>query len=94
VCGFLIETIQYQIATRRSEMSTNSNVREVAENLHNDSEAQKGFFNKSKIIDGIAMIAAEVIGTALLMFFGCMGCIDWIQMPGNYKISKLVFLVI
>jgi hypothetical protein len=63
-------------------MSTTSDVR-GSENSQNENEAQKKALKKSRIINGIAMVAAEVIGTALLLFFGCMGCIDWIQMPGT-----------
>lgn len=32
----------------------------------------------------MVMIAAEFLGTAALVFFGCMASIDWIGMPGLY----------
>lgn len=38
----------------------------------------KSNFNKK-----LTMIIAEFIGTACLVFFGCMGCMDWIKMPGT-----------
>lgn len=33
--------------------------------------------------DQICMLLAETLGTGLLVFFGCMGCIDWFDMPGK-----------
>lgn len=44
---------------------------------------------KSSVLkDKICMIGAEFLGTLLLVLFGCMGTIDWIQMPGkNLKIT-------
>lgn len=74
----------------RSEHSTNLSIRDDSVNRNDDnnvSDAMRSFvlgdMPKSEIIDKICMICAEVIGTGLLVFFGCMGCIDWIQMPGN-----------
>jgi hypothetical protein len=37
---------------------------------------------KSNLNKTIVMLISEFIGTAFLVFFGCMGCIDWIKMPG------------
>lgn len=34
----------------------------------------------------VQMLIAEVIGTGLLVFFGCIGCIDWFQMTGQLEI--------
>lgn len=38
---------------------------------------------KSNCNKKLIMIIAEFIGTACLVFFGCMGCMDWIKMPGK-----------
>lgn len=37
----------------------------------------------SPLKDKLCMIGAEFLGTLLLILFGCMGTIDWIQMPGD-----------
>lgn len=70
-------------------MSTNLNVRDLSENSNDDNTSIATIENKKKkeLIDKICMAAAEVIGTGLLTFFGCMGCIDWIQMPGKKQIK-------
>lgn len=31
----------------------------------------------NRAVDGIAMFLAELLGTALLIFLGCSGCISW-----------------
>jgi hypothetical protein len=39
---------------------------------------------KSSVIKfKISSIFAEFMGTLILVLFGCMGTIDWIQMPGK-----------
>uniref|UniRef100_T1GER8 Aquaporin n=1 Tax=Megaselia scalaris TaxID=36166 RepID=T1GER8_MEGSC len=55
---------------------------------------------KAKVLDMISIFLAELIGTALLVFFGCMGCIDFnngdsIQMTNSlFQISVVFGLVI
>ncbi|KAL5286299.1 hypothetical protein ACFFRR_007747 [Megaselia abdita] len=52
---------------------------------------------KSKVLDLISIFLAELIGTALLVFFGCMGCIDNsdMGMTNNlFQISVVFGLVI
>ena len=34
--------------------------------------------------DKMVMLLAEALGTGLLVFFGCMGCINWFDMPGKF----------
>lgn len=33
----------------------------------------------------LQMLVAEAMGTATLVFWGCMGCIDWWGLPGKEK---------
>lgn len=49
--------------------------------------------------DRTRMFGAEVIGTAMLVFFGCMGCIDWfgslgIQPPLNFGLTVMFVIQI
>lgn len=39
----------------------------------------------SKTVDIIAVFLAELIGTALLMFLGCMSCIPWNGPPSGLQ---------
>lgn len=41
---------------------------------------------KMKLKQQLIMLTGEFIGTAMLVFFGCIGCIDW-----GYNSSKLTF---
>lgn len=74
-------------------MSNNLDERDRSESIHDDKMSITTIKNKNKkeLIDKISMVAAEVIGTGLLVFIGCMGCIDWIQMPGLPIASALHF---
>lgn len=47
-------------------------------------ESSESLKKKKDYNNKVKMLIAEFIGTACLMFFGCMGCIDWIQMPGKF----------
>lgn len=43
------------------------------------------------------MVAAEVVGTSMLLFFGCMGTIDWfgslgIQPPLNFGLTVMFII--
>jgi hypothetical protein len=73
------------------EMSTNLTIRDQSENPNGDNFSigtkalvpeDKKFVSK----DCICMLVAELIGTFCLIFFGCMGTLDWIQMPGKMNI--------
>lgn len=33
----------------------------------------------------LQMLVAEAMGTGTLVFWGCMGCIDWWGLPGKKK---------
>lgn len=35
------------------------------------------------------MVAAEFLGTAALVFFGCMAAVDWIGMPGLWFLRNI-----
>ena len=74
-------------------MSTNLTIRDQSENPSGDDLSAGAATlvpdaKKSELKDCICMLAAEFIGTFCLLFFGCMGTLDWIQMPGK-KFSKL-----
>lgn len=52
---------------------------------------------KAKVLDMISVFLAELIGTAMLVFFGCMGCIDFPEfgMTNNlFQISVVFGLVV
>lgn len=76
-------------------MSTNLNVRDLSENSNDDNSTSIATTIENKkrkeVIDKICMIAAEVIGTGLLTFFGCMGCINWFQTTGFNMVAPLNF---
>lgn len=40
----------------------------------------------AKTTDVIAIFLGELLGTALLLFLGCMGCISWGKEPNNLQI--------
>lgn len=42
-------------------------------------------------IDKVAIFLAELIGTSMLMFLGCMGCISWNGQPVSGFQSSLTF---
>lgn len=44
---------------------------------------------KSNFCKTLTVLGAEFIGTACLVFFGCMGCIDWIQLPGIFGSNSI-----
>ena len=73
-------------------MSTNLNVRDLSENSNDDNTSITIENKKRKeLIDKICMVAAEVIGTGLLTFFGCMGCINWFGITGFNIVAPLNF---
>lgn len=39
----------------------------------------------------VAMFLAELLGTALLIFLGCMGCLSWNDQPPNPLQSAITF---
>ena len=45
----------------------------------------------TKAIDKIAMFLAELLGTALLLFLGCMGCMSWTGQPTSSFQSAFTF---
>lgn len=65
----------------------------IHHHLHQNNEALKNYQvddtkNTAKkkeltLTDKITMLLAETMGTGLLVFFGCMGCINWFDMPGK-----------
>lgn len=70
------------------KMSTNLTIRDQSENPSSENHTtKKNYFlsdtNKAELKNCICMLLAELVGTFCLLFFGCMGCIDWIQMPGE-----------
>lgn len=46
---------------------------------------------KIKTVDKVAMFLAELIGTAMLMFLGCMGCLTWNGQPPSAFQSSMTF---
>lgn len=42
-------------------------------------------------VDKVAIFLAELVGTAMLMFLGCMGCLSWDGHPTNNVQSSLTF---
>ena len=36
--------------------------------------------------DKLIMIVGEFVGTAMLVFFGCIGCVDWGNISSEYSI--------
>lgn len=52
----------------------------------------------NKAVDVISLFLAELIGTALLMFLGCMSCIPWNGPPnalqGSLAFGMVVMLII
>lgn len=71
-------------------MSTNLPIRDQSENPNNENvaiETNSLVHEKEKIElrDCICMLAAEFVGTFSLLFFGCMGTIDW---PGEKREKK------
>ncbi len=65
-------------------------------NDKNNDNSSVGTNNKEKkmrnLKECLTMLAAEFVGTFLLVFFGCMGLIDWAQMPGNNDAKTRVHL--
>lgn len=45
----------------------------------------------SKTVDKIAMFLAELLGTAMLIFLGCMGCLSWNGQPPSSLQSSFTF---
>lgn len=45
----------------------------------------------NKKFDQIAMFLAELLGTAMLIFLGCAGCLPWNGQPPNPLQSALTF---
>lgn len=45
----------------------------------------------SKAADKVAMFLAELLGTALLIFLGCTGCLSWNGQPPSPLQSSLTF---
>lgn len=45
----------------------------------------------NKRVDNVAIFLAELIGTAMLMFLGCMGCFSWDGEKVNGLQSSLTF---
>lgn len=37
--------------------------------------------------DAVSLFLSEIIGTALLVFIGCMGCLPWGQSNNNFTSS-------
>lgn len=70
-------------------MSTNLTIRDQSENPNGDNFSMGTNKlvpedKKSSVLkDCICMLLAELVGTFCLLFFGCMGTLDWIQMPGK-----------
>lgn len=53
----------------------------------------------NKTVDVISLFLAELLGTALLMFLGCMSCISWDDVPpsplqGSLAFGMVVMLII
>lgn len=40
----------------------------------------------TKTADTVALFLSELLGTALLLFLGCMGCLSWGKEPNNLQI--------
>lgn len=69
-------------------MSTNLTIRDHSENPNSDNfsvrtNTLESEYKRSVLKNCICMLAAEFIGTFCLLLFGCMGTLDWIQMPGK-----------
>jgi aquaporin rerated protein, invertebrate len=51
-----------------------------------------------KLLDKACMVLAEVIGTGMLMFFGCMGTVGWggvpagIGAPINFGLTVMIII--
>lgn len=45
----------------------------------------------TKTVDKVAMFLAELIGTAMLIFIGCMGCLSWNGQPPSSLQSSFTF---
>lgn len=45
----------------------------------------------TKTVDKVAMFLAELIGTAMLIFLGCMGCLSWNGQPPSSIQSSFTF---
>lgn len=41
----------------------------------------------SKTADTVALFLGELLGTALLLFLGCMGCLSWGKEPNNLQVT-------
>lgn len=48
----------------------------------------------SKLTDNVSLFLGELLGTAMLMFLGCMGCISWGKEPNNLQIVISFGLVV
>ena len=48
---------------------------------------EKGLKKNSemKLCDKLIMLTGEFIGTAMLVFFGCIGCIDWGNISSKFQ---------
>jgi hypothetical protein len=78
---------------KKLSMSTDLTIRDQSENPNSEhfsisTNELVPEDKRSVLKDCICMLAAEFIGTFCLMFFGCMGTLDWIQMPGKMNICS------
>lgn len=53
----------------------------------------------NKTLDKVAMFLAELLGTAMLIFMGCMGCLSWNGQPpspaqASFTFGMVVMLII
>lgn len=48
----------------------------------------------SKTADVVALFLGELLGTALLLFLGCMGCISWGKEPNNLQVVLTFGMVV
>jgi Major intrinsic protein len=67
--------------TARDQEAQNSSTSHVAESFQKPSKLIAGIISQGTF-DKTCMILAEVIGTGMLLFFGCAGAIFWNGPPG------------
>ncbi|XP_063708189.1 aquaporin AQPAn.G-like [Culicoides brevitarsis] len=49
---------------------------------------------KSSIQDAISVFLAELLGTGMITFAGCMSCVPWKETPSNFEVAIAFGLVI
>jgi len=75
-----IEVSEHQI---EHHLQQNNLSNEILKNIQIDDTKNTTKKKELTLSDKMVMLLAEALGTGLLVFFGCMGCINWFDMPGK-----------